>query len=341
MSLAWTLFPGQGPDSLHQKEVPQAPLSPLDVRIDVRACSLNARDIMIAMGQSPLPVASELVPLSDCSGVVTEVGTGVSTLEVGDRVVAAFNPAHIDGPYRPEMEPSALGGVAQGALADSVLLPAASLVKLPGSISFEQAACLPCAGVVAWNALFETGPLVPGQTVFATGTGTVSLIALVLAKAAGARFGISSSNQDKIDRAISLGADFGVNYRTDENWHDDVRSATDGAGADVVLETVGPPSIASSIKATAQQGRVAQIGFKGVEGAPIEVLDMMLSSVSVNPVMVGSRRMLESLVRAISANGIEIPVDATYSFSNAPKAFSAAQRGDAFGKVIISNSQEG
>lgn len=337
LTKAWTLKPGQGPDSLELTELSRAPLGDSDVRVAIKATSLNARDLMIAGGYSPLPVAEELTPLSDGAGDIVEVGIRVSGFGVGDRVVSAFNPAHLDGPYTPDMEPSALGGAAPGLLAETVVLPASALVKLPGSVSYEQAACLPCAGVVAWNGLFESGAFMPGQTVFATGTGTVSLIALCLAKAAGARFGLSSGDGDKLQRAMALGADFGVNYRSDSDWDEAVKRATDGRGADIVLENAGPPSIAAAVRAAAQGGRVAQIGFKSPEGPPIDVLDMMLASVSVKPVMVGSRAMLERLVQMVAVNKIELPVEAIFPFAEAREAFEAALTGNAFGKIIISN----
>ncbi|MEO1323309.1 MAG: NAD(P)-dependent alcohol dehydrogenase [Pseudomonadota bacterium] len=338
MNEAWTLSPGQGPSSLKLSPQQEVALGPEDVRVAIKANSINARDIMIAIGQSPLPVSDHLIPLSDGAGEVLEVGALVTDFQHGDRVVAAFNPAHIDGPYRPEMEPSAFGGVASGLLATQVNLPAACLERLPDNVSYEQAACLPCAGVVAWNALFETGSVVPGDVVFATGTGAVSLIALGLAKAAGAVFGISSSDEDKLEQARAMGADFTINYRTEPNWHEAVRRETNGRGANVILETIGPPSIAKSVKATAQKGRVAQIGFKGADGPPIEVLDMMVSSVSIDPVMVGSRMMLSRLVNAVSHNQIQIPIAASFSFSDAPAAFAAARSGEGLGKIVVTHS---
>ena len=338
VNLAWTLTPGQGPASLTRGAVESAPPAPDEVLVAIKANSINARDLMIAIGQSPLPVAEQLIPLSDGAGEVVEVGAAVDSFQPGDRVVCAFNPAHLDGPYRPEMEPSALGGVAQGLLATHASLPASSLVKLPNNISYEQAACLPCAGVVAWNALFETGSFAPGNTVFITGTGAVALIALALAKAAGAEVGISSSDNGKLEQAKALGADFTINYNDEPNWHEAVKRETGGRGADIVLELVGPPSIASSVKAAAQKGRVAQIGFRSPQGPPIDILDMMVASVSIDPVMVGSRIMLSRLVRAVALNEINFPIASSFPFAQAPEAFAAARSGDAFGKVVISHS---
>lgn len=335
MTQSWTLRPGEGTASMTLKDRAPEPLMPGQARVALKAWSLNARDIMVAAGQSPVPVARELTPLSDAAGIVTEIGEGVSRVAVGDRVVLAFNPAHQAGAFEPWMGAHAFGEMAQGLLSTERVLDQMALVRLPEQISFEQAACLPCAAVTVWNALFEVGPLRPGQTVLATGTGPVSLIALRFAKAAGARVGITSSDDAKLARARALGADFGVNYRAQADWHQAVRAATDGKGADVVLETAGPPSIATSVKAAAQDGRVVQIGFKAFDGPAISMLDLVMGGIRVMPVMVGSRVMLDRVVAAVSVNAIEIPIHSTVSFADAPLAFETQMSGAAFGKVTL------
>ena len=170
MTRSWILTPGQGIDSLKLQDRETGSPGRFDVRIALKAVSLNARDLMIADGLSPMPALENLVPLSDGAGEVIEIGDGVSRVSVGDRVVMAFNPAHQTGDYQPWMEPSALGAATQGLLREEVVLNEMAAVPLPETISYEQAACLPCAGVVAWNAIFESGPFFPGMTVLATGT---------------------------------------------------------------------------------------------------------------------------------------------------------------------------
>lgn len=336
MVASWKFRPGKGLESLFLCDSEEAPLNFGQVRVSIKANSLNARDIMVAMGQSPLPVGEEIVPLSDGAGVVTEVGDGVTRVVPGDRVVVTFNPAHQNGPFESYMAVNALGELRSGLLSTEIVIEDMALVKLPDNVSFEQAACLPCVGVTAWNALFESGPLKPGQTVLATGTGMVSLMAMQLAKAAGLRFGITSSDNEKLHNAKELGADFTVNYRENRQWDQSVRSETNGQGADVVLETVGPPSIATSVKAAASGGRVMQIGLKGMEGPAISTLDLLVGGVSVIPVMVGSRAMLERLVACVSINNITMPVHARFSFEEVPNAFSSFVSGESFGKIVIS-----
>lgn len=203
------------------------------------------------------------------------------------------------------------------------------------NISFEQAAALPCAGTTAWNALFEVGVLRPGQTVLTIGTGGLSLIALSLAKAAGAFVGITSSDDDRLEQAKELGADFGINYKNTPDWHEAVRAITQGVGADVILENAGPPSIAASVKCAAQEGRVCQIGWKGLDGPAINPLDMAMSGVSVVPIQGGSGRMLERLVKAVAVNNITVPIAHTFLFDEAREAFDMLENGRAFGKVVV------
>lgn len=336
MLLSWTLRPGEGATSMRLKDKTPDPVQGGQVRVALKAWSLNARDAMVAMGHSPVPVADELTPVSDAAGIVTEIGADVTRVAVGDRVVVTFNPAHQAGAFEPWMGAHAFGEANQGLLAQERVLDQMALVKLPANVSFEQAACLPCAAVTVWNALFETGPLMPGQTVLATGTGAVSLIAMQFAKVAGARFGITSSDDDKLDKALSMGADFVVNYRERADWDQAVRLATDGRGADVILETAGPPSIATSVKAAAQNGRVVQIGFKAFEGPAVSMLDLVMGGIRIVPVMVGSRVMLERVVAAMSANAIQIPVHTNIPFNDAPLAFVAQMSGHAFGKITLS-----
>lgn len=337
----WTLKPGAGLDSLQLNEGADAHLEPTQVKVTIKANSLNARDIMAAMGHSPMPLPSEIVPVSDGAGVVTEVGERVTQFSLGDRVVIAFNPSHQDGPFHPHMAFGALGEVRSGVLASDVVMEETGLVKLPDNVSFAQAACLPCVAVTAWNALFEIAPLMPGQTVLAVGTGTVSLMALQLAKAAGARVGISSSSNEKLERAKALGADFAVNYRENPNWAQEVRKSTGGSGVDVVLETAGPPSIAESVRACRHGGRVMQIGLKALEGPSINLLDLLVGGTRLFPVMVGSHAILQRVVAAVSHLNITIPIDSSFSFEDAPGAFEAFMSPKSFGKTVILHDQIG
>lgn len=333
---AWTLEPGQGPDSLVVGEAQDAEPSPGMVRVRMAAASLNARDVMIAGGLYPMPLGDEVIPLSDGAGTVDAVGDGAARFAPGDRVVVAWNPLHISGSHQPWMAPGSLGAAVPGALAETVTVPEAALVAIPDTMSFPQAACLPCAGSTAWNALYESGPgLRPGQTAIATGTGALSLIGLLLAKAGGARTAITSSSLDRIAQAEALGIDAGASYR-DDDWPEQLAGAVGQAA--VVLENAGPPSIAASVRAAAPGGRVCQIGWKGMEGPPLDAIALAMGGVNVVPIQGGSRDMLAALVAAIDVGGIEIPIADTVPFAEAPRAF-AVQASEPFGKVVVEMTQ--
>lgn len=177
------------------------------VLVRLRAASLNYRDLMIATGQyRGGAVDRGLIPLSDGAGEVEAVGEGVSRFEPGDRVVGLFAQTPTDGP--PAAEPAALGSPLDGTLAQRRVSYEHDLLSLPATLSFEEAATLPCAAVTAWHALMGAGqPMRAGQTVLCLGTGGVSLFALQFAKAAGVRVVLTSSSDEKIERARALGAD--------------------------------------------------------------------------------------------------------------------------------------
>src|SRR5262249_14326211 len=168
---------------------------PGQVLVRVRATSLNRRDQAIAdatyFGRR---VERDTIPLSDAAGDVVAVGPGVTRVAVGDRVAATFFQTPADEPrFAPQ---AALGFPLDGVLAESIVVHEDGVVRLPATLSFEEGACLPCAGVTAWNALMAAGrPVGPGQTVLVLGSGGVSLFALQFAVAAGARvIAISSSD---------------------------------------------------------------------------------------------------------------------------------------------------
>src|SRR6516165_5825546 len=200
---AWQLPAGcTSIDQAELIELPRPEPAAGEVLVRVRATSLNYRDQAIARGKyfgSAIKVAG--VPLSDGAGIVEAVGTGVRSLAPGDRVAGTFFQGWLDGPPPPAKGDTLGCPPAKGMLADYVTLPETGVVKLAGSLSFEEAATLPCAGVTAWNALM-TGvrPLERGQSVLLIGTGGVSLLALRIAKAAGARVIATSSSDAKLAR---------------------------------------------------------------------------------------------------------------------------------------------
>jgi NADPH:quinone reductase-like Zn-dependent oxidoreductase len=324
-------------DGLRPADRPDPLPGPREVLIRVRATSLNYRDQMIVLGNYfGGPVSRNLIPLSDGAGVVAAVGEGVTRFKTGDRVAGAFFQGWISGPMT-ERHP-ALGNPLDGTLAEYVVLHEDGVVALPASLSFEEAATLPCAGVTAWNALMMSGkPVRTGDTVLCLGTGGVSMAGLLFARAAGARVILTSSSDEKIKRACILGASDGINYKRFPDWEKEVARLTGGRGADHILENGGAGSLNRSFESAAFGGKVALIGFlAGPPASQINPAILMMKSGSMIGIGVGSRSMFEDMNRAIEVNRLKPVVDKVFPFEKAADAFRCQAAGDFVGKVVIS-----
>jgi NADPH:quinone reductase-like Zn-dependent oxidoreductase len=230
----------------------------------------------------------------------------------------------------------ALGNPLDGTLAEQIVLHEDGAVAIPPSISFEEAATLPCAALTAWNALTVSGkPVKPGDTVLCLGTGGVSIAGLQFAKAAGARVIVTSSSDEKIKRACILGASDGVNYKRFPDWEKEVLRLTGGRGADHIIENGGAGSLNRSFEATAFGGKVALIGFLAGGKGDINPAILMMKSGAMVGIGVGSRAMFEDMNRAIEVNKIKPLVDKVFPFDKAADAFRCQAAGDFVGKVVI------
>ncbi len=309
--------------------------APGEVKIRVRACSLNYRDQLIPLGKyMGRPVTQDSVPLSDGAGEIVALGEGVSGFAVGDRVAGCFFQNWADGPPNPGASPALGAPPATGMLQDFVCLPAHGVVPISGTLSFEEAACLPCAGVTAWNALME-GPraVAAGASVLVLGTGGVSLLALQIAKAAGARVIATSSNDDKLARVAALGADSGINYRAVPQWGAKA-SELAGGGVDHVVEVGGAGTLAQSFAAVGFGGEVALIGVLTREG-DTSPHGLMFKGASLRGIFVGSRGMAVRLNNFIDAHGIKPVIGRTFAIEDARDAWAYQASPELFGKVVI------
>lgn len=323
-----------GIDGLDVVEVPKPAPSPGQVLVRMRAASLNYRDLMTVKGTyggSPRP---GLVPLSDGAGEVEAVGAGVTLFGPGDRVCPIFCQSWLGGRLTQANTAAALGGTLDGVLSDYVVLHETGLVGIPDHLSFEEAATLPCAAVTAWHSLRHVGDVAAGDTVLVQGTGGVSIFALQLAKAMGARVIGTSSSDDKLARARSLGLDEAINYRTTPEWQQAVLAMTGGIGVDHVVEVGGAGTLARSIQAARVGGSVGVIGVL-TGRSEVDPTAILFRRVKLQGVYVGSREMFEAMNRAIALHGMRPAIDGAFPFERARDAWRHLEGAGHFGKIVI------
>ncbi len=237
-----------GLDALTLTERPQPQPGPQQVLVRIKAASLNYRDLLVVKGQYNPKMPLPRIPLSDAAGEVAAIGPGVARVKTGQRVAAIFMQKWLSGEVDESKAKSALGGAIDGLLAEYAVLHEDGLVPVPEHLSFEEAATLPCAAVTAWHGLVSEGRIKPGDTVLVQGTGGVSLFALQFARLAGARVIITSSNNEKLQRARPLGAAECINYKETPEWGEKVRELTGGRGVDHVVEVGGAGTLGQSLR---------------------------------------------------------------------------------------------
>ncbi|MEO6387659.1 MAG: NAD(P)-dependent alcohol dehydrogenase [Croceibacterium sp.] len=330
---AWMLPAGSdGFDKLYLETLPDPEPGPGQVLIRVHACSINYRDFAVAAGKYfGGALKAPAIPLSDGAGEVVAVGEGVTRFKPGDRVQGAFFMAWEEGP--PRMSPALGDGNAPGMLAELVVLPEVGVVPMAASLDYAQASTLPCAGVTAWNALYEgPRPLVPGNRVLVLGSGGVSMLALQLARAGGCEVFATSSSDEKLARVRELGAVQTINYQTTPEWGAHVGRAL--GGVDRVVEVGGAGTAEQSMAALRTWGEVAMIGVLSPEGGP-HPRGLMMTGGSMRGIFVGSVAMAKKLNAAIDANGIEPLIGKRFSFDQARDAYAHAWGPDSFAKTVI------
>ncbi|MBX3168413.1 MAG: NAD(P)-dependent alcohol dehydrogenase [Candidatus Eremiobacteraeota bacterium] len=313
-------------------EFSSLPLAATQVRVKIRAVSLNYRDHLMLQGQynprQPLP----LVPCSDGAGEVVEVGSAVKRWQVGDRVCPIFSQSWIGGPPNRERISQTLGGPLDGTLRPEMVLDEQGLVRIPAHLDWEEAACLPCAAVTAWNAIRDQPA---GSRIVVQGTGGVSLFALQLAKAAGMEVLLTSSSQQKMARAGALGADHCLDYRENPEWSRGVRAwARDGV--DCVVEVGGAGTLEQSLKCLKPGGKIAMIGILAGASKPLNVLPILMQQLRVQGVLVGNRDDFEAMNRLLEQTRIRPVLDQRLPYAQAPQAWERLASGQHFGKVAIS-----
>ena len=306
-----------------------------ELLLRVMAASLNYRDLAVLSGSYMPDLPLPFVPASDCCGVVEAVGPEVTRFKVGDRVIPCYIQGWIDGAPTPEQRfRTTLGGPLPGVLQEFIVVPAQAAVAAPAHLSDDEASTLPIAALTAWTCLTEGG-VQPGRCVLVQGTGGVALFALQFAKAFGARVVALTSSEKKAELLRRLGADATVNYRQTPDWAGAVRDATDGRGADIVVETTGS-SLNQSLTAAAFGGFVGVIGFVGGTEMALNIRQLIGPMLRMQGIVVGSRTGLEALIRAMVLHQIKPVIDSRFALEDATAALAHMQRGAHVGKIVVS-----
>ncbi|MGE4612366.1 MAG: NAD(P)-dependent alcohol dehydrogenase [Paracoccaceae bacterium] len=324
--------PGIDALSLNDRDVPKPARGQVLVRM--KASALNYRDLLNVVDPATRGISYPRIPNSDGAGEVVEVGEGVTRFKSGDRVVATFFQNFESGEMSATVMASAMGGQIDGILTEYAVLEERGLLPIPAHMSFEEAATLPCAALTAWNALAEIGQLKAGETVLLLGTGGVSIFALQFARVHGARVIITSSSDEKLARALEMGAWQTINYVQHPDWENVVMEMTDGRGADHVVEVGGAGTVTRSIEAVRIGGTVAMIGV--LTDGTLNPTAVMRKSVRLQGLYVGSRQMFERMNAAITSDTLHPVIDAQFDYGQAREAFHHMKSATHFGKIVIS-----
>jgi NADPH:quinone reductase-like Zn-dependent oxidoreductase len=310
------------------------------VLVDVRSAALNHLDVWVRITDR-FELESPHVLGSDAAGVVAELGHGVVGFEPGQEVILdpGLSCGRCDACRRGEnslcVEYGIIGAHRGGTFAEQIAVPAGNLHAKPSNLDWHHAAGLPLAHLTAWRMLRSRARLEPGEMVLIHGIGGgVALAGLQLALACGARAIVTSSSDDKLEQASSLGSSAGINYQK-QDVGEEVRKLTDGRGVDVILDSVGGATWPINFQAIAKGGRVVHCGVTGGAEAQANISALYWNQVSVLGSTMGGAREMRELVRAVEAGDIEPVVDKVYPLEEAAEATARMEQGEQFGKIVL------
>ncbi|MQA06418.1 MAG: zinc-binding dehydrogenase [Streptosporangiales bacterium] len=319
-----TTTPG-GPDVLQWQEVPDPQPGAGEVLLDVAASAVNRADMLQRQGHyDPPPGVSPYLGL-ECSGTIAALGPDVDAWEVGDQVCALL---------------------AGGGYAERVAVPASQLLPIPKGIDLVEAAGLPEVACTVFSTVFMVGGLRAGETFLVHGGGSgIGTFAIQLAKAAEVgKVLCTAGSQDKLDRCLTLGADVGIDYSS-EDFVERVKAETDGAGADVILDIVGAKYLARNVAALAKSGRLAIIGLQGGRKAELDLGALLAKRAAVIGVTLRGRPLAEkaAIVAGVTENvwplvesgQVRPVVDRTMPMAEAAAAHALMESSTHFGKILL------
>ncbi|KAB1149398.1 NAD(P)H-quinone oxidoreductase [Streptomyces luteolifulvus] len=313
-----------GPEALVWDEVPDPVPGEGEVLVEVAAGAVNRADILQRQGLYDPPPGTYPYPGLECSGRIAALGPGVSGWAVGDEVCALL---------------------AGGGYAEKVAVPAGQLLPVPKGIGLTQAAALPEVTCTVWSNVFMVAHLRPGETLLVHGGSSgIGTMAIQLAKAVGAKVAVTAGTREKLDRCAELGADILVNYR-EQDFVAEVKKATDGAGADVILDNMGAKYLDRNVRTLAVNGRLAIIGMQGGIKAELNIATLLtkraaISATSLRARPLGEKAAIVAAVREhvwplLDAGHVRPVVDRELPMSDAAAAHRVVEESAHVGKVLL------
>lgn len=313
-----------GPEALVWADAPDPVAGDGEVLVEVAASAVNRADVLQRQGFYDPPPGASPHPGLECSGRITAIGAGVSGWSVGDEVCALLSG----------------GGYAQ-----RVAVPAGQLLPVPAGVDLVTAAALPEVVSTVWSNVFMVAGLRPGETLLVHGGSSgIGTMAIQLAKAVGARVAVTAGGKEKLARCAELGADILIDYR-EQDFVEEIRAATDGAGADVILDIMGAKYLTRNVDALAVNGRLAIIGLQGGVKAELNLAALLAKRAAITATTLRARPLEEkaAIVAAvrehvwplIAAGRVHPVVHATYPMSEAPEAHRVLETSTHVGKLLL------
>lgn len=338
--LALAITEQTGVDAVRVMDVEEPTVSPGSVKVRMRAAALNHLDLWTARGQLPFEIAFPFVIGADGAGEVVEAGAGAEDL-VGQKVI--INPALSCG--RCEMcragEQSMcprfemLGEHRNGTAGAYAVVPAENVFPFPEHLNHEQAAALGVTAITAYRMLFTRGRLRPGESVLITGIGGgLALSALQLASGIAGKIFVTSSSDEKIERALALGADEGIDYKTADVGRE-IRARTGKRGVDLVIDSAGGDTLDGSMRALRQGGRLVIAGATAGAESTINVRRLFWNQIELIGSTMGSIEDVSSMLRAVEGRRLEPVIDSIFDLSEGPDAIKRLASGNQLGKIVI------
>ncbi len=306
-----------------------------EVVVRFEAASVNYRDYQIVAGEFAPGQELPIIPLSDGCGAVVEAGAEVTRVQVGDRVTPLFFPRWISGEALGDERSVSSGLEAPGVLREFGVYHEDAVARVADHLTPAEAACFPCAGLTAWNALVRVADVQPGGAVLILGTGGVAIIGLQLAKALGATAIVTSSSEAKLERAREAGADHVINYCATPDWGEAARELTDGRGVDAVIEIGGTATLPQSLRAIRRGGHIAVVGYLAGAGIELTVFDLIMTNANIHGMSVGNRDDYEAMMSFVSRHGIRPVIHRVYEFEASGAALGDIARCEHFGKLAL------